>query len=373
MVRNSGIRWYSQARLSNPCGDPLHIPVMAAEVLHNLQPRQNGIYIDMTFGAGGHTRQILEAASGVKVVALDRDEDAHALALELKDEYPDQVIPVLGRFSGLFYNFRFFRYIFKLSIFLDLPSLLAQHRIEPGSVDGMLFDFGCSSMQFDQAERGFAISKNGPLDMRMDKNRIPDQPSAADVLARIDESDLARILKVYGEEKNAKKIARAIVDVRYSLRKLTTTKELADLITSCFIDDARSVDKIGRPSHLATKTFQALRIFVNDELNEINYGMLLAAHYLKQTGRLVTITFHSLEDTIVKRHLMGHLMSGGTTANPVPLKYCAHAVVEDEKDMSVLMASHWYQIHKHVLVPNAEEVDRNPRSRSAKLRAAIRV
>lgn len=255
----------------------------------------------------------------------------------------------------------------------ELPKLLAQHDIEPGTIDGMLFDFGCSSMQFDQAERGFSVSKNGPLDMRMNQNRNLDQPSAADVLARIDESDLARILKVYGEEKNAKKIARAIVDMRYSLRKITTTKELADLIASCFNEDTRSVDKIGRPTHLATKTFQALRIFVNDELNEINYGMLLAGHYLRQTGRLVTITFHSLEDTIVKRHLMGHLMSGGTTANPVPLKYCGHAVVEDEKDMSALMASHWHQLHKHVLVPSAEEVERNARSRSAKLRAAIRI
>lgn len=208
--------------------------------------------------------------------------------------------------------------------------------------------------------------------MRMDKNRIPDQPSAADVLARIDESDLARILKVYGEEKNAKKIARAIVDMRYALRKMTTTKELADLITSCFGDETR-VDKIGRPSHLATKTFQALRIFVNDELNEINYAMILAGHYLRKNGRLVTITFHSLEDTIVKRHLMGHLMSGGTTANPVPLKYCAHAVVEDARDMSALMSSHWHQLHKHVQVPSAEEVAQNARSRSAKLRAAIRL
>lgn len=228
-------------------------------------------------------------------------------------------------------------------------------------------------MQFDQPERGFSIAKNGPLDMRMDKDRVPDQPSAADVLARIDEQDLARILKIYGEEKNAKKIARAIIDMRYSLRKLTTTKELADLIASCFGGEEMRVDKIGRPTHLATKTFQALRIFVNDELNEINYAMILAAHFLRLKGRLVTITFHSLEDTIVKRHLMGHLMGGGTTANPVPLKYCGHAVVEDARDMSALMASHWHQLHKHVLVPSVDEVERNPRSRSAKLRAAIRI
>lgn len=331
----------------------LHVPVMVNEVVSNLKPQNNELFIDMTFGAGGHTKRILDAAPNVRIITLDRDEDAYQLALELKEEYPEQIIPLLGRFS-------------------ELPNLLEQHNIKAGTVDGVLFDFGCSSMQFDQAERGFALSRNGPLDMRMDKNRYPDQPTAADVLARIDEPELARILKIYGEEKNAKKIARAIIDMRYSLRKITTTKELADLISSCFTDNDR-VDKLGRPAHTATKTFQALRIFVNDELNEINYAMLLAEHYLRINGRLVTITFHSLEDTIVKRHLMGHLVGGGTTANPIPLKYCSHALVEDAHELASIMHSNWQQLHKHVLTPTHEEVDRNPRSRSAKLRAAIKL
>lgn len=337
-----------------PRNEQLHIPVMGPEVLENLQIEGNGLFIDMTFGAGGHSRSILDAAPHVRLIALDRDEDAHLLALELAEEYPDRVIPLLGRFS-------------------ELPTLLQEHNIAPGTVDGMLFDFGCSSMQFDRAERGFAISKNGPLDMRMDKNRFADQPSAADVLARIEEPDLARILKVYGEEKNAKKIARAIVDMRYSLRRLETTKELADLIASCFVDDFR-VDKLGRPAHIATKTFQALRIFVNDELNEINYAMIVAGHFLRIKGRLVTLTFHSLEDTIVKRHMMGHLIGGGQVANPLPLKYCSHAVVEDVHELvTSLMESNWHQLHKHVLTPSTEEVETNPRSRSAKLRAALRI
>lgn len=346
------------AHPSNSTSDrhDLHTPVMADEVLENLQPRPGGLYVDMTFGAGGHTRQLLRSASDVHVVTLDRDAAAYQLACELQLEYPSQVTPLLGRFS-------------------ELPALLAEHNIRAGSVDGMLFDFGCSSMQFDRAERGFAISKNGPLDMRMDGDRIPDQPTAADVLARIDEPDLARILKVYGEEKNAKKIARAICDMRYSLRRLQTTRELAELIGSCFGDVVHGTDKLGRPAHLATKTFQALRIFVNDELNEINYGMLVAGHLLRPQGRLVTLTFHSLEDTIVKRHMMGHLIGGGQTANPVPLKYCAHDVVvtDDARDMSALMASQWQQLHRHVLVPRTEEVERNARARSAKLRAAERV
>lgn len=347
----------------NPRMPPLHIPVMSTEVMDNLQPEAGDIFIDMTFGAGGHTRQILDASpSTTKVIALDRDADAYQLACDLKRaHYPDRLFPLLGRFS-------------------ELPTLLKTlpWPVSAGTVDGILFDFGCSSMQFDRAERGFAISKCGPLDMRMERHRN-DTPTVAEVLARIEEPDLARILKVYGEEKNAKKIARAIVDMRYSLRKIETTKELCDLIASCFTgtgDDGQRVDKLGRPSHVATKTFQALRIFVNDELNEINYGMLVASHLLRvNVGRLVTLTFHSLEDTIVKRHLMGHLVGAGQMANPLPLRYSSHAVAVDDAHelMTSLMTSGWQQMHKHVLVPSDAEVDRNPRSRSAKLRAALRV
>lgn len=344
---------------------PLHIPVMPTQVMDNLQPQTGSVFIDMTFGAGGHTRRILDASSPhTKVIALDRDADAYQLALDMKRlHYPDRLFPLLGRFA-------------------ELPTLLQTlpFAVGSGSVDGILFDFGCSSMQFDRAERGFAVSKSGPLDMRMDRHR-PDAPTAAEVLARIEEPDLARILKVYGEEKNAKKIARAIVDMRYSLRKIETTKELADLIASCFAgtnvgEDGHRIDKLGRPSHVATKTFQALRIFVNDELNEINYGMLVAAHLLRaNVGRLVTLTFHSLEDTIVKRHMMGHLVGAGQMANPLPLRYCSHAVAVDDAHELVtsLMTSGWQQMHKHVLVPGDDEIAANPRCRSAKLRAALRV
>lgn len=330
--------------------DVLHIPVMADEVIEYLKPAPGKVFIDMTFGAGGHAKRILDHAPDVTVIALDRDEDAYELALNMKEDYPKQLLPLLGKFS-------------------ELPNLLTAHGYGFESIDGILFDFGCSSMQFNQAERGFAVSKNGPLDMRMDKNRVPDQPTAADVLAKIDEGDLARILKIYGEEKLAKKIARAIVDTRYSLRKIETTKELADVVNSCFNDDFR-LDKLQRPAHNATKTFQALRIFVNDELNEINYGMVLAERYLKRHGNLVTITFHSLEDMIVKRHLMGNLI--GNVANPIPLRYCSHSLVQKEEVMNDLIEPKWKQLHKHVLTPRTEEVERNPRSRSAKFRASVK-
>lgn len=305
----------------------------------------------MTFGAGGHSRRLLETAPNVQIIALDRDSDAIEFANELKEEYPDQVIPLAGRFS-------------------ELPSLLKSINVRQSSIDGILFDFGCSSMQMDSPERGFAISRNAPLDMRMDRDRNPDQPTAADVLAKIDEQDLARILKVYGDEKNAKKIARAIIDVRYSLKKIETTRELANIVASCFPDEFR-MDSLDRPSNVATKTFQALRIFVNNELNEINYGLLVAEKYLKPNGRLATITFHSLEDTIVKRHLEGNLV--GTMVNPIPLRYYNPAFKGDKMMMDDLMESCWQSIYKHVLTPTEEEIARNPRSRSAKLRGAFKI
>lgn len=328
-----------------------HLPVMPDETIEYLKPSEGQLFIDMTFGAGGHTKRILEASPNARVIALDRDPIAVERAIELSDEHPDRVIPLLGRFS-------------------ELSELLKKNNIRQNSIDGILFDFGCSSMQFDEAERGFSISKNGPLDMRMDKDRCPEQPTVAEVLAKIDENDLARILKVYGDEKNAKKIARAVIDARYSIKKIQTTKELADLVYACCGGEIR-IDKLQRPSHVATKTFQALRIFVNNELNEINYGMILAEKYLKIGGRLVTITFHSLEDTIVKRHLMGNIIDD--VANPVPLKYTSHMLCHAQSQVENLLESNWHQLHKHVLTPRFQEIEDNPRSRSAKFRAAVKM
>lgn len=328
-----------------------HVPVMLNETLEYLNPRENEVFVDMTFGAGGHTRRILDSAPNVKVFALDRDPTAHKLAQELAEEYPNRLVPLLGRFS-------------------ELANLLKDHNVRFNSIDGFLFDFGCSSMQFDEAGRGFSIKKNSFLDMRMDQDRFPNQPTVAEVLARINEDDLARILKVYGDEKYYKKIARAIVETRYSVKKIETTKELADIVDACCGSEVRT-DMLDRPQSNATKTFQALRIFVNNELNEINYGILLAERYLKIGGRLVTLTFHSLEDTIVKRHIMGNISDD--MANDIPLKYISHIMCHDQQTVDSVHETNWLQLHKHVIVPKFEEIEDNPRSRSAKLRAAIKL
>lgn len=329
-----------------------HIPVMATEVLEYLKPEKNQVILDMTFGSGGHSRKILDMEPTVKIIAIDRDPLAHSYAEQLAREYPNQVVPLLGKFS-------------------DMSQLLTSYGYRKNSIHSVLFDFGCSSMQFDLAHRGFSVSKNGPLDMRMDGNRDPSVPTAADVLSKATEEDLYKIIKYYGEEKRARKIARAIVESRYLLRKLTTTEELADLVEAVLTEGLECDDNHPKKTHVATKTFQALRIFVNNELNEINYGILLAKHYLKLGGRLVTITFHSLEDTIVKRHLFGNLIEN--SANPLPLKFCSHNFNLDLGDVNRVMESNWRMLHKHVIVPSYEEIESNNRSRSAKLRGAVKI
>lgn len=335
-----------------PCTKILpHTPVMVKEVVQYLQPSQDSTFIDMTFGAGGHTKMLVNISNKIKVICLDRDPVAYAFAKKLAEEYPNQVFPLLGRFS-------------------ELPALLENQGIQQNSVDGILFDFGCSSMQFDVAERGFSISKDGPLDMRMDGERFPENPTAADVIAKADEEDLYKIFKIYGEEKQAKKVARAIVEARYALRPLKTTRELADFVAGVCCQHYRQ-NKLQRSAHVATKIFQALRIFVNDEINEINYGMIVAHRYLKVGGRIVALSFHSLEDTVVKRHIDGHVVKG--IANHVPLKYCDYSTCRSMEDIQEIMSSDWKALNKHVITPTLDEVEANPRSRSAKLRAAIKI
>ncbi|XP_049877631.1 probable methyltransferase-like protein 15 homolog [Pectinophora gossypiella] len=327
-----------------------HTPVMLKEAIKYLNPKDDELYIDMTFGAGGHSRRLLESAN-CKLITLDRDPTAFEKAKKLAEQYPNRVTPLLGRFS-------------------ELPVLLKKIGIAQRSIDGILFDFGCSSMQLDNSERGFSVSKNGYLDMRMDADRDPNQITAREVLATANEQELYKIFKIYGEEKKAAKIAQTIIHARYMIKNIETTHELVDVVNSCCPDELR-LDKLQRPQSNATKVFQALRIFVNNELNEMNYGMVLSKYYLKINGRLVTICFHSLEDTIVKRHIAGNIIN--EVANPVPLKYLSPTLVQDQDTIDHFLDTPWRAINKHVDVPCDEEVERNPRSRSARLRAAIKI
>ena len=306
-------------------GNVPHVPVMLADVLDVLKPRDGGIYVDGTFGAGGYTRAILGAAD-CAVLAIDRDPSAILRGRALATEFAGRLTLIEGCFG-------------------DMERLV--RALGHDSVDGVVLDIGVSSMQIDQAERGFSFQKDGPLDMRMGG----EGPSAADVVNGYDESELARIIAVYGEEKRARAVARAIVKAREEA-ELHRTLELADLVAK--VIGRKPQDKI----HPATRTFQALRIFVNDELGELARGLSGAEGLLAEGGRLAVVTFHSLEDRIVKRFLTERTGRGGRPNRYMP-------AVEEE-------APSFEEIAHKARKASDEEVESNARARSAKLRAAIR-
>lgn len=337
----------------------LHIPVMVDEVIHCLAPQKGQIFLDMTFGSGGHTRAILQKEPDITLYALDRDPTAYAIAEQLSELYPKQIRAMLGQFS-------------------QAEGLLMKAGVQPGTLDGVLFDLGCSSMQFDAPERGFSLRNDGPLDMRMDGDRYPDMPTAADVVNALDQQALASILRTYGEERHAKKIASAIVQAR-SIYPITRTQQLASIVAGAFPPSAiyARKDLLQRSTHIATKTFQAFRIFVNNELNELYAGLKTAQKFLRPGGRLVALSFHSLEDRIVKRFLLGISMTERfnlSVRQKVAQTSQLGSVKENKEGVSLGRAPlMWELIHKKVLTPEDQDVQDNPRGRSAKLRAAIKL
>jgi 16S rRNA (cytosine1402-N4)-methyltransferase len=299
-----------------------HIPVLARQTFEQLSPHA-GVYIDGTFGAGGHTRAILQV-EGTHVIGIDRDRDAIAGGFALVESSGGRLTLVEDRFSNL--------------------EAVARN-LGHDAVDGILLDLGVSSMQLDQAERGFSFRQDGPLDMRM----AHEGPSAADLVATASERDLAFIIKTLGEERFARNVARAIVKARDEAA-IVTTRQLAQVI--------EQVVRI-RPGemHPATRTFQALRMFVNDELGEIVAALDAAERMLKAGGRLVVISFHSLEDRIVKTFLAARGRAPSTSRHQPQLAQVPPSFTE---------------LTRKPLVADDDEVSRNPRARSAKLRAAER-
>lgn len=297
-----------------------HVPVLAPRVVEHLAVRDGGLYIDGTFGAGGYTRAIL-AAANARVIGIDRDRMAIALGAGEVDQAGGRLTLIEGRMSAL-------------------DTVAAA-----GSVDGVTLDLGVSSMQLDTAERGFSFRLDGPLDTRMES----DGPSAADVVAAASDRSLARIIATLGEERHAGAVARAIVRARREA-PIRTTGELAAIVSR--VVRARPGD-----IHPATRTFQALRLFVNDELGELAEALMAAERVLKPGGRLAVVSFHSLEDRIVKTFLTAR--SGGTgTSRHLP------EVARPEPSFRVLT--------RRPIGPDDAEIAGNPRARSAKLRAAER-
>ena len=297
-----------------------HIPVLLQEVIESLQIKENGVYVDGTFGAGGYTQAILDANPTTCVIAIDRDKTAIDAGQALVEKYAPRLTLLQGCFG-------------------DMDSLVQQE------VDGVVLDIGVSSMQIDQPERGFSFQKDGPLDMRMGQTG----QTAADVVNTMDEQQLADVIYQYGEERFSRKIAKAIVSRRKE-KKFETTLDLVQTIHSVMPHKPGDIDS-------ATRTFQALRIFVNDELGQLEKGLTAAESILKDKGILSVVTFHSLEDRIVKTFFQ---------KASAPSYHTNKYKKTEQKNYRFQL-----QTKKPVSATN-EEVKINPRSRSAHLRSAIR-
>nr|XP_032837284.1 probable methyltransferase-like protein 15 [Petromyzon marinus] len=380
-----------------------HTPVMVREVLDALRPAEGQVILDMTFGAGGHARALI--GMGAQVLALDRDPGSFELARHLAQSHGGSLRPLLGRIS-------------------ELPKLLSLAGVAAGSLDGVLIDAGCSSLQMDDASRGFSLSRDGPLDMRMGGEREPESPTAYEVLRGLPEPALASVLHVcvcvcpsepesptayevlrglpepalasvlrrYGEERHSRSIARAVAGALSAGLPIRTTRQLAMVVAGAVPQRAVTSqrDALGRRAHVATRTFQALRIFVNDELNELLAGLGAAAAYLKPGGRLVAISFHSLEDRIVKRFIMDVPM---TEKHNMATRHRIWKSRRDrqgrflygdddevlEEEVEEVTATRTTRrkfralSSPAVVYPGEEELRVNPRARSAKLRAAVKL
>lgn len=300
-----------------------HVPVLGREAVAMLAPRAGGIYIDATFGAGGYSRAIL-AAADTRVIGIDRDRTAIAGGFGLVEESGGRLTLVEDRFS-------------------NLAAVCAAQGT--AAVDGIVMDVGVSSMQLDEANRGFSFRLDGPLDMRMSGQG----PTAADVVARASETDLANIIYIFGEERRSRAVARAIVTAR-RLAPIATTRALADIVSKVVRAKPHEI-------HPATRTFQALRIFVNEELDELIAALAAAERVLKPGGRLAVVSFHSLEDRIVKNFLVRRGKTGGGSR---------HRPEIERASLSFAILT------KRPLTPGEEEMHANPRARSARLRAAER-
>lgn len=309
--------------------EPKHISVLLEECIENLNIKPDGIYVDGTLGLGGHSEQILKRLTTGRLIGIDRDESAIRRTGERLKAYSDKMTLVHGNFC-------------------DVAQILDELGID--AVNGMLFDLGVSSPQLDESERGFSYMNDAPLDMRMDNTS---SLTAWNVVNDWDEAELVRILRDFGEERYARRIASRIAE-RRTAKPIETTLELVDIIRS-----AMPAAALREKQHPAKRSFQAIRIAVNDELGAVDQMMKTAPDKLKVHGRLCVISFHSLEDRIVKTGIAAR-ENGCTCPREAPICVCGFKQTLKS-------------VHRKPIVPGEDELNENPRARSAKLRVAEKV
>jgi 16S rRNA (cytosine1402-N4)-methyltransferase len=314
------LKYFTQMNYEN------HIPVLLNETIELLSPKDGETYIDCTFGAGGHTRAILEKAN-CRVISIDRDPNVKIFAKELEKEFGERFTFIEDRFS-------------------NLDNIL--NRLDINYVDGILMDIGFSSMQVDTPRRGFSFMHEGPLDMRMESDGI----SAEDVVNEATFDELSDIIFRFGDERKSREIARAIIKAR-EIERIISTKQLSEIVK-------KAVGKYNDEIHPATRTFQAIRIFVNEEFEELKSCLQKAKDKLKENGRLVVITFHSGEDVIVKNFFKNFSTSGNQGFS----RYSPSSVLPTNSIFNELEI-----LTSKPIAASAEEIENNIRARSAKVRA----
>ncbi|XP_053207698.1 probable methyltransferase-like protein 15 homolog [Panonychus citri] len=378
----SGFRFYSNQLAKRPFdfdedeqSFPCHVPIMCNELVELFNPQDGQLFIDMTFGSGGHSKALLASGKDIKIIGMDRDPLAYKYAHRLAEKTNGQVIPLLAKFS-------------------QLPGLLDKHGIQKGSIQGIIMDLGASAMQMADPSRGFSFNSEGPLDMRMDGKYCNVSITADDVINSLDVKDLTKIFKIYGCEKLAAKYANAIIDCRVMMKRISSTIELANLIDS--LASGHVIEDVERDRTSATRVFQGLRIFVNNELNELNYGLKKMRDYLfrddkvtqlyknnldnmkaikdeiraSTSGKLAVISYNRLEDTLTKRHLQGTDIDNPLTHQP-PQLFNSRLHKPTDQQMERIVFKKWFSLSK--IASSQQEIEQKSLTYPAKLRVAIRV
>lgn len=334
--------------------------------------------MDLTFGDGGHTLKLLNTNLDLTILTLDRDPLAYFRSIEIAKSDP-RVYPMIGKFS-------------------DIHRLFKEHKVEPNSIDGIIVDLGLSNSQLNDKRRGFRLSSESLLDMRMDGERCSDSITASEVLNLLDAESLEKIFRLYGNEKYSKKYSDTIVDSRYLLNEIRSTSELSYLISSISSGQVVEKDKY-MDNHSASKIFLALRMFVNNELNELNYLLENLNIYLKKdeqlvkdldnetynekeiikriydydVGKLAVISFNEQEDTIVKRHFHNLIDKSTNVANYMKFKAKSFVNTDLEMQLKKIRNRHYLPLKKGVIKPSNEEKKENLRAASAKMRVVVRI